>query len=222
MNSFSEIPPTQTRRATDQERQELKREIIDFVKLVVWFLVIFLGLRTFVIEGYEVQGPSMWPTLENNERILVFKLPHELSKHWPFRSLNAIEPGDIVVFDSPDDVSKRYVKRVMAMGPKVRNHGTVVAESQDDAGPRPRVDVRYEDGFVFVNNRRVDEEYLSPEARDRGDAEAVSLGPGEYYVLGDNRRVSKDSRSFEAIQENAIIGKAVFRFWPPHKISFLR
>jgi len=204
-----------------QEKQELKREVLDFVKLVVWFLIIFLGLRHYVIEGYEVQGESMEPTLSNNERILVFKLPHQLSKFSLFGSIDAISPGDIVVFESPDTTDKRYVKRIIAMGEKGPSRGTVDAESPaSDVGAK--VVVNFERGDVFVNNRKIEEDYLKPDARTSSDVHLLKLDSGEYYVLGDNRDVSKDSRSFDAIPDSAIIGRAVLRFWPPNRISLLR
>ena len=205
------------------DKQELKREILDFVKLVVWFLIIFLGLRQYVIEGYEVQGESMEPTLSNNERILVFKLPHELSKLSLFRGIDAIHPGDIIVFESPDNTDKRYVKRVIAMGPKKRSGRTVGAQGPEGAGDSvDEVLVTFERGEVFVNNHKLEETYIAPGARRSDGYQSLKLGPGEYYVLGDNRNVSKDSRSFDAIVDGTIIGKAVIRFWPPSEISLLR
>lgn len=206
------------------DRQELKREVLDFIKLVVWFLIIFLGLRSFVIEGYEVQGESMEPTLSNNERILVLKLPHQLSQWSLFSGIDAIEPGDIVVFNSPDVADKRYVKRVIAMGPAGDSGGrTVGAEGRDDSpAPSNAIAVVFERGEVFVNNRKIEEDYLSPALRPSEEHQELLLGPAEYYVLGDNRNVSKDSRSFNAITDGAIIGKAVIRFWPPSEISLLR
>lgn len=203
------------------DKQELKREILDFVKLIVWFLIIFLGLRTYVIEGYEVQGPSMTPTLENNERILVLKLPHILSQYSLFSGMAAIEPGDIVVFDSPDAAKKRYVKRVIGVGPEAQDPGTVAATSAHGE-PTKTVPILFQHGTVYVNNVKVEEDYLTDEAKMSPDVDKLELGPGEYYVLGDNRRVSKDSRSFHAIDDDRIIGKAVLRFWPPNKVSFLR
>lgn len=207
---------------TKPDRQELKREVIDFVKLVVWFLVIFIGLRQYVIEGYEVQGPSMQPTLENNERILVLKLPHIISK-WPlFEHYQAINPGDIVVFDSPDTANKRYVKRVIAHGPKDTSDGNTVAAGTQGATREGDVSVRFEKGSVYVNNRLVNEDYIRHDDRDTTPTQELTLGAGEYYVLGDNRKVSKDSRSFGSIDDDTIIGKAFLRFWPPSKISLLR
>ena len=204
------------------DKQELKREILDFVKLVVWFLIIFLGLREFVIEGYEVQGESMEPTLSNNERILVFKLPHQLSRVSLFRGIDAIHSGDIIVFESPDNTDKRYVKRVIAMGAKKQSSQTVDAEGPDGQGDSPGgVQVIFEQGEVFVNNHKIDEPYIAPGSRRSHERQILNLGQGEYYVLGDNRNVSKDSRSFDAIHDGSVIGRAVIRFWPPSEISFL-
>lgn len=203
------------------DRQELKREVIDFVKLVVWFLVIFLALRTYVIEGYEVQGPSMEPTLQNNERILVLKLPHILSQWGLFASWKAIDSGDIVVFDSPDTANKRYVKRVVARGAPGRVSNTAVAESEGGES-KDGVKVVFDLGKVYVDGILVEEDYLRDEAKVSNDRRELLLEPGEYYVLGDNRRVSKDSRSFKAIDDDMIIGRAFLRFWPPRKIALLR
>jgi signal peptidase I len=222
MESTQGVPAAGPELGEAQEKSELRREITDFVKLVAWFLVIFLGLRAFVIEGYEVQGESMDPTLVNNERILVFKLPHKLSQLGLFSNIKAIEADDIVVFDSPDGSGKRYVKRVIAAGPKAKGGRTANAASTTTVDPSAQVLVTYDNGDVFVNNRKIDQSYLTEHARTTVEHQDVTLGPGEYYVLGDNRPVSKDSRSFEAIEDEAIIGTAVVRFWPPSRISLIR
>lgn len=221
MTDPDDLQAEKPERPPKPDKQELKHEVVDFIKLVVWFLVIFLGLRSYVIEGYEVQGPSMIPTLENNERILVLKLPHILGKFSLFSGIDAIDPGDIVVFDSPDTSNKRYVKRVIAMGPKDTEKNKVDAGSQELTNGE-QVDVEFDRGNVYVNNVRVEEEYLRQDARSSPDQDQLTLGPGEYYVLGDNRRVSKDSRSFHAIDDESIIGKAFLRFWPPSRIGFLK
>ena len=87
-NSLSAPPETRPEHGPEtreRTRQEAKREMVEFVKMVVWFLLLFLVLRGFVIEGYEVQGPSMEPTLYEQERILVFKL----GPAWPFPPFSA-------------------------------------------------------------------------------------------------------------------------------------
>lgn len=205
-------------------KQEVKREIVEFVKLVAWFLILFIALKTYVIEGYEVQGPSMIPTLRDQERILVFKLPHIVSQ-WPiFRSFEAIDEGDIVVFESPDGSGKRYVKRVVAKGPKGQAANTVGAAREGGPIEDGSVVVTIEHGSVYVNNRKLDERYISSSVQDADDSflSQCKLYSGSYFVMGDNRTVSKDSRSFGEINDERIIGKAVLRFWPLYKFSLLK
>ncbi len=220
METAPQAAPDASSDQTASDKHELRREILDFIKLVVWFLIIFLGLRAYVVEGYEVQGESMEPTLDNNERILVLKLPHQLAQWGLFGGINAIEPGDVVVFDSPDNAGKRYVKRVIAAGPPSKGGTSQAAHAATETSQR--IQVVYDRGDVYVNNHKLDEPYLTESARITPDRQEVAIGAGEYYVLGDNRAVSKDSRSFEAVNDNAIIGKAVLRFWPPSKISLIR
>jgi len=202
-------------------RQEMKREIIEFGKMILWFLVLFFVVKTYVMEGYEVQGPSMIPTLVDRERILVFKLPHTLSQHWPFRSIEALKPGDIVVFDSPSEKDKRYVKRVIARGPNGSGSNTVQASGS--GVPESSTAVRIDEGQIYVNNRRVDETYL-PKVQPMADESfsEMRVPPENYYVMGDNRGVSKDSRSFGPVADEHVVGRAVLCFWPPSKIRWLK
>jgi len=203
-------------------RQELKHEAIEFVKMIVWFLILFGILKTVVIEGYEVQGDCMEPALADRERILVFKLPHNLSKLGPLSYIDAVKEGDIVIFDSVTEPDKRYVKRVVARGPKRRRRNTVEAKRRHgQASPGETVNVQFKNGTVYVNYKRLMEDYLPPGRQYCKETHEEELYPSQYYVLGDNRRVSKDSRSFGAIDDDHIIGKAVFRFWPLSRFGLL-
>src|SRR5690606_30289992 len=113
-----DTPPAEnTEHAKAGARQEVKHEVAELVKLVALFLAIFIGLKAFVLEGYEVQGPSMSPTLEDRERILVWKLPHKLHQLSLFSWIEPFDRSDIVVFNSSVEPSKRYIKRVVAKGP---------------------------------------------------------------------------------------------------------
>ncbi len=198
---------------------EVRREIAEFVKVVVWFLVLFFMLRFFVIEGYEVQGPSMEPTLQNGERILVSKLPLIASKFSLFNRLDPIQESDIIVLNGPDGTNKRYVKRVVARGPDRDRSNTVVAADEDLYDGVP---LEIADGHLYVNYDLVDEPYIPEDRRAfKSSPMKTFLNTGTYFVLGDNRRVSKDSRNFDAIDEEDIIGKAVLRFWPLSRFGLL-
>ncbi|MBI1318924.1 MAG: signal peptidase I [Candidatus Hydrogenedens sp.] len=218
------LPPEEPGHAAESgTRHEVRHEIVELFKLVALFLVIFIGLKSFVLAGYEVQGPSMYPTLEDRERILVWKLPHELHKLPLFGWVQPFERSDIIVFNSTVEPNKRYVKRIVAMGPAAERDDTVAAgtvEPEDESHP---VKVTYEEGRIFVDDTQINEPYLQDEERTSYEKrEPIMLGPGQYYVLGDHRSVSKDSRSFGAIDDSQIIGEAVFRFWPPSRFGLIR
>lgn len=204
----------------EQEKQEAKREFIELIKLVVVFLLVFWVVKSFVIEGYEVQGESMVPTLEDRDRILVFKLPHELSRLSLFSGLDPFDDEDIIVFKEAS--AKRLVKRVIAHNPGQKSN-TVDAEHVGDDGLNPDViKVEFDQGIVRINDWQIDESAYLPEEMQKTRGRSVCmLEPGEYYVLGDNRLVSKDSRSFSAVTDDQIIGRAVLRFWPLSRFSLL-
>jgi signal peptidase I len=211
---------TATRKSTS--RQEIKREVVELVKMVVLFLVLFFFLKSFVVEGYEVQGLSMFPTLNDGERILVLKLPHKLSKIPPFRGLTPLDEEDIMVFDSLDSSGKRYIKRVIAMGPKRSGGKTVQARQRELDEPRGyNVNVKFDKGSVYVNNKKIEQDYLESVEKHSSDVDEVELLSGEYYVLGDYRSASKDSRMFGPVDNDQVIGKAWLRFWPLKKFGLL-
>jgi signal peptidase I len=218
----SDTPPTEAvETKAAPQHQEVRRELIEFVKMVVWFLILFLILKNYVIEGYEVQGESMEPTLHDQERILVFKLPHLLSTFGPLQWIEPFEQGDIVVFDSPDDMNKRYIKRVIAQGPRQR--GNTVEAGGADSTEDQHVQVKINQDAVFINNQRLDETYLPSSVVFTANTNfETDLGPGHMFVMGDNRGVSKDSRTFGSVENRRIIGRAVLRFWPLSSFGLIK
>lgn len=210
--------------APDPEaRGDMKRETAEVVKMVVLFLLVFWGLKAFVIEGYEVQGDSMVPTLADRERILVFKLPTIISRLPIVGGFAPMDDGDIVVFESTVENNKRYIKRVIAQGPPVRGGSNTVLATEHGGDPGAGgVKVEFDAGRVYINNRLIDEPYLVDEEKVSSDVrDPVVLRAGEYYVLGDHRSVSKDSRTFSAVDDSQVIGRAVLRIWPLSSFGLL-
>jgi len=191
------------------------------IKMTVFILLLVSLGRVVAFESCPIQGPSMLPLLEDRERVIVFKLPFLLQRLPLLGGLEPARPGDLLVFESSDDVNKRYIKRVIAAGPSQEPRRVVRAKARDHPDPcAGAVVVRFDAGTVYVNNRRLEEKYLLPEeARAPDRYQPVYLESGEYYVLGDHRSNSKDSRHFGPVTHRQVIGKAVFRFWPPSKFG---
>lgn len=166
--------------------------------LGVWLrdLLISLAISAFIIiflyQPVKVEGTSMMPSLEDQERIFVNKFVYRLEP---------IARGDIVVFRYPRDPSKSYIKRVIGM-----------------AGDRIRIDA----GQVYVNGEPLDEEYVPPEYADTRSYREITVPPDSYFVLGDHRSMSNDSRDFGPVNQGFIYGKAVFGYWPMEKVGRVR
>src|SRR5208282_6651675 len=166
--------------------------------VAVWArdLLVSLAISAFIIiflyQPVKVEGTSMMPGLEDQERIFVNKFVYR----W-----EPIERGDIVVFRYPRDTSKSYIKRVIGA-----------------AGDR----IRIEDGQVFVNGNALDEGYVPSDYADPRSYGEVVVPPHSFFVLGDHRNMSNDSRDFGTVNERYIYGKAVFGYWPMEKLGRLR
>jgi len=154
--------------------------------LVAAFIIIFL------YQPVKVEGTSMLPGLDDQERIFINKFVYRMEP---------IDRGDIVVFRYPGDTSKSYIKRVIAVG-----------------GDRVRID----QGAVYVNDQRVREAYVPEQYRDARSYPETVIAPNSYFVLGDHRSSSSDSRDFGPVQRDFIYGKAVFVYWPMDKLGALR
>jgi signal peptidase I len=141
-------------------------------------------LITYVGQAFRVQGASMQPLLEDDERILVNKFAYRLGP---------IRRGDVVVFWYPRDPAVSFIKRVVGL-------------------PGDVVELRR--GLVYVNGRRLTEPWIAAEFRGHDSVGPVEVERGHYFVLGDHRTSSNDSRAWGDVPERYIYGKAVFRFWP--------
>ncbi len=180
----------------------LAREITEAVLLA---LVVLLVLQT-TVRNFKVEGSSMSPTLEGGQYLVVdqasfFKIDQErLSRAVPFWKASETEPeyafdppmrGEVIVFNFPLDPDKDFVKRVVGL---------------------PGETVEVQRGTVYINGRVLTEPYL--DRKDNSSARRVTLGEAEYYVIGDNRRNSNDSRSWGQVPEDNIVGRVWLVYWP--------
>ena len=159
-------------------------------------LVISLAISAFIIvflyQPVKVEGTSMMPSLDDQERIFINKFVYRIEP---------IQRGDIVVFRYPRDPQKSFIKRVIGV-----------------AGDH----VRIADGHVLLNDRMLVEDYVPAAYQDDRSYSEVVVPPDSYFVLGDHRSLSNDSRDFGPVDASYIYGKAVFGYWPVEKVGRLR
>jgi len=179
-------------RAPAAPRDRVWRAVWEFLHDLSVAVLFCFFLITFVAQAFRVQGTSMEPLLADGERIVVNKFVYR------FRP---IERGEVVVFWYPRDPSVSFIKRVVAL-------------------PGDTVEIR--SGRVLVNGVSEPEPYLSPGYRDDDNFPATEIRKGYYFVLGDHRRSSNDSRSWGEVPERYIYGGAVVRFWPLRRIGLIR
>jgi len=158
-----------------------------FFSIIVSFFIIL-----FVYQPVKVEGGSMEPSLEDQERIFINKLVYR----W-----ESISRGDIVVFRYPRDTRKSFIKRVIGL-------------------PGDRIRITY--GHVYVNGQPIAEPYVPEDFLDTRSYPESVVQANTYFVLGDHRSMSNDSRDFGAVPRSNIYGKAVFGYWPVEKLGVLR
>jgi signal peptidase I len=159
-------------------------------------LIVALAISIFIIvflyQPVKVEGTSMMPGLADQERILINKYVYRFED---------VERGDLVVFRYPIDPGKNYIKRIVGV-------------------PGDRVEIFR--GAVLVNGNRLQEPYVPQEFRDERSMSEIVVPEGDYFVLGDHRDLSSDSRDFGVVGRGAIFGKAVFAYWPAGMAGKLR
>jgi signal peptidase I len=157
---------------------------IDIGETILLTIVMFFVIK-LAVQDYQVDGTSMLPTLQNFQYVLVDKITYDFSK--PAR-------GDIIVFAFPLDTTKNYIKRVIG----VPGDHVII----NDAGQ------------ISVNGISITEPYVNDLDNSSYGARDIVLGANEYYVLGDNRGGSSDSRAWGPVKRNLIIGRATLVYWP--------
>ena len=158
----------------------------ELVEVVVLAVILYFGI-SFAVQAVHVEGLSMFATLDDNDYLIANKIDYRL--HAPQR-------GDIIILRPPTDNSKDFIKRIIAL---------------------PGERLLISDGIVYINGHKLDEPYL-PEAwttlNNWGGPDGEVVPPNDYFVMGDNRNRSQDSRIFGFISRDRIDGKAWFRIWP--------
>jgi signal peptidase I len=170
--------------------------VFELIKVVVISLAIIIPVRYYLIQPFYVKGASMEPNFYDKEYLIIDEISYRF--HEPAR-------GDIVVFRYPINPEEYFIKRVIGL-------------------PGERVQIK--DGYVYVYNQehkdgvRLEEKYLPADLRTYGlNEEITTLSDSEYYVLGDNRNSSKDSRSFGPVDKKFVTGRVLLRGWPFNRVN---
>lgn len=172
--------------------------LIDIVQTLLLAAAVFLVIYVFLFRPFQVNGDSMFPNFTDKEYILTNII-----------SLNFREPkkNEVVVFKAPQDPEKDFIKRVI---------GT--------AGDR----VMIKDARVYLNGQLLDEsKYLKPDVATYGgsflvEGSEITVPLGKFFVMGDNRNYSSDSREWGYVSKSDIIGKSFFVYWPPDKVGLVK
>jgi signal peptidase I len=184
LNSPSETPDPSGGGAASTTRTSLFLELRGWFRDILFAVAAAIFIVVFVIQPVKVEGTSMLPRLVDQERIFVNRFIYRFE---------SIHRGDIVVFWYPRDTDKSFIKRIVAV---------------------PNDVVEIQQGVVFVNSIELKEPYLKAEFRDYDSYSKTLVPPDQYFVLGDHRNSSNDSRNWGFVPRNLIYGKAVFRYWP--------
>jgi len=159
-------------------------------------LLIAVAISAFIIfflyQPVHVEGTSMLPMLEDKDLLFVNKFVYRFE---------AVHRGDVVVFLYPHDHTKSYIKRVIAV---------------------PGDDLRIDHGKVWVNGKLLDEPYVPKRFQDDRSQPEMTIPKGEYFVMGDHRNISSDSRDFGTVAAGLIYGKAAFVYWPVDQAGGVR
>jgi signal peptidase I len=151
---------------------------------MLFSLAVSFFIITFLYQPVRVEGTSMLPRLGDQDRLFINKFVYHFT---------SIHRGDVVVFHYPRDPQKSYIKRVIAL---------------------PGDELRIDDGRTYVNGQLLPEPYVPRKFHDSRSQDEMVILPGEYFVMGDHRSISSDSRDFGPVPRDLIYGKAAFVYWP--------
>lgn len=174
----------------------LRSHIIDFIQTLVVFGAIFSLIYLFVAQFHKVSGQSMFPTMHNADFLITEKITYRFGD--PKR-------GQIVVLKNPKDDTQDFIKRIIGL---------------------PGDTIKIEKSSIFLNGGLLSEPYLPENTPTRGESylqegNIITVPENKYFVIGDNREHSSDSREFGPVAREKLIGRGLFRYWPPNRIGQL-
>lgn len=176
--------------------------LLDTVQTFLIAAAIFLVIYVTLFRPFEVKGESMYPNFYNQEYVLTNLIGFE-NLGFYHATFGKLYLGDVVVFSAPPEPDKDYIKRVIGL---------------------PGDTVSLKDGYVYINDKKLDEsKYLKPDVKTFGQAfltdnNSIKVPDEQYFVLGDNRTASSDSRAWGFVKKELIVGKSSFVYWPINRI----
>ena len=174
----------------------LKTHLIDFIQTLVVFGAIFALIYLFIAQPHKVSGLSMFPTFNDGDYILTDKVSYRFGSP---------KVGDVIVLKNPRNEEQDFIKRIIAL---------------------PRDTIMVEGSSVYVNGQKLSEEYLVDDISTRAgnflqEGNEIKAGPNQYFVFGDNRNHSSDSREWGSVTKEEIVGRVFFRYWPPKSFGLI-
>jgi signal peptidase I len=158
---------------------------------MLFSLAVSFFIITFLYQPVRVEGTSMMPRLEDQDRLFINKFVYHFAD---------IHRGDVVVFHYPRDPRKSYIKRIIAV---------------------PGDKLLIDDGRTYINGKLLLEPYVPRKFHDSRSQDEMVIQAGEYFVMGDHRSISSDSRDFGAVSRDLIYGKAAFVYWPAEDMGVI-
>lgn len=170
---------------------------LDIIEVVVIALAIFVLVYLFLFQPHQVRGNSMYPNFHDGEYLLTDKISYRFGL--PKR-------GDVIIFKAPKNEEYEYIKRIVGL---------------------PEEKIKISEGKIFINDQAINEFYLPQEFQTRAgtffpENQTIAVTENEYFVLGDNRSHSSDSRDWGPVPKENIVGKAWLRYWPLAKIGLIK
>jgi len=176
--------------------KKLGQFFLDLIETIVMALAIFVVCYLFLFQPHQVKGNSMYPNFHDGEYILTDKVSYRF---------NSPQRGDVVIFRSPQNKEVDYIKRIIGL----------TGES-----------IKIENGSILINDQKLNEAYVPTDYFTTAgsfliEGQEFIIPDGEYFVMGDNRSHSSDSREFGTVKKEEFIGRAFLRYWPINQLGLL-